>query len=501
MTAYVFETMSASDAANFTSNDQLSFSSPVIEPSYIYVTSDTRTGLISVGSNNIGTRVFHDSAFLGSPITFTNIAGSAHPELFIGSFGDNTINITNDDDHNAVYGLAGNDLINDGNGGDDIFGGTGSDTIFGNGGDDKLFAVGDGIDTGQSADLLDGGAGNDLLWGGTGDDTLRGGTGNDVLIGSNSSGHSLMVGGPGNDIYHLNGTGAVIVENADEGIDEIDSAIAVYTMPANVERLNYVGTGDATFTGNAEANSITGGNGNDILYGGGGADSLSGGDGNDHLYGQSPNGGPDGADSISGGNGSDYLQGNAGNDTLDGGVGSDRINGGANDDLISGGTGNDTINGNLGNDTIDGGDGNDSLRGGQGNDSIVGGNGNDIISGDLGSDTLTGGAGADIFVFSGQSSLLANPDQITDYTVGTDHLSLGFTPAAVLTGAAQASLSAAASAAQALFDGHAGNQEVAVLAVGSDSYVFYSSSGGATVDSAILLSGVGTGAISASDFY
>ena len=260
------------------------------------------------------------------------------------------------------------------------------------------------------------------------------------------------------------------------------------------------GNGDNYLQGFAGNDLIQGGSGNDNLYGGAGADTLIGGDGNDHLYGQSAAGGTDGADSLSGGNGSDYLQGNAGNDTLDGGDGSDRINGGANDDLITGDAGNDTVNGNLGNDTISGGDGNDSLRGGQGNDSISGDAGNDVIQGDLGSDTLTGGAGNDIFIFSGQSSTAAAPDTITDFTSGTDHISLSFAPAAVLTGAMQTSLAAATVAAQSLLDGNPGDHEVAALGVGADTYIFYSSVGGATVDSAILLSGVMPMTVSLSDF-
>ena len=235
---------------------------------------------------------------------------------------------------------------------------------------------------------------------------------------------------------------------------------------------------------------MLGGTGPDVLFGGAGSDTLTGGDGNDHIYGQSANGGTDGADNLSGGSGGDYLQGNAGNDTLDGGDGSDRINGGANDDMITGGTGNDTVNGNLGNDTIGGGADNDSLRGGQGNDSIGGDAGNDILSGDLGQDTLTGGAGNDLFSFSGQGSPAATPDRITDFDVANDHIALGFAPRVVLTGAPQAGLAAATSFAQSLVDANAGNQEVVALGVGSDTYLFYSGSGGATVDSAVLLSGL-----------
>ncbi|ARR52414.1 glycoside hydrolase [Rhizorhabdus wittichii DC-6] len=245
---------------------------------------------------------------------------------------------------------------------------------------------------------------------------------------------------------------------------------------------------------------LTGTAGHDDIQGGAGADTIHGGAGNDHLYGQSPYGGPDGADLIDGGDGSDYLQGNAGNDTLDGGNGSDRINGGADDDSIRGGEGNDSINGNLGNDHVDGGIGNDYLRGGQGNDTLIGGDGNDILSGDLGADLLTGGAGIDRFVFAGSGSTLAAPDRIADFQDGVDLLSIGFKPAAVMTGAAQASLSAAAAEAQHLFDAHPGLGEVAAMRVGADTYIFYSGSGGATVDSAINLGAVDPAWIGTADF-
>jgi len=260
------------------------------------------------------------------------------------------------------------------------------------------------------------------------------------------------------------------------------------------------GDGNDTITGSDQSDAIRGGAGHDVLYGLGGQDTLDGGSGNDHLYGQSSTGGPDGADVVLGGDGSDYLQGNAGNDTLDGGGGSDRINGGADNDSIVGGLGNDTINGNLGNDRIDGGDGNDSLRGGQGNDTMAGGAGNDVILGDLGQDQLTGNAGSDIFVFSGQVSAISAPDTITDFTDGADLLSIGFSPAIVLTGATQNSLAAATSVAQAAMTANAGGNELVALAVGNDTYLFYSSSGGDTADAAILLSNIAPSALSTADF-
>lgn len=252
--------------------------------------------------------------------------------------------------------------------------------------------------------------------------------------------------------------------------------------------------------GTAGNDVLTGDAGHNQIQGGAGADTIDGGAGNDHLYGQSPNGGPDGADVINGGDGSDYIQGNAGNDTLNGGNGSDRINGGADNDTIYGGADNDTVNGNLGNDYIEGGEGNDSLRGGQGNDTLIGGNGNDILSGDLGADVLTGGAGMDRFVFAGNGSTLAAPDRITDFQDGVDSLSIGYMPTTVMTGAAQADLTAAAAVAQQMFDAFVGVGEVASLKVGADTYIFYSGSGGTIVDSAVNLGAVDPSWITTADF-
>lgn len=242
---------------------------------------------------------------------------------------------------------------------------------------------------------------------------------------------------------------------------------------------------------------LNGYGGHDDLYGGAGADTLRGGAGNDHLYGQSAMGGADGNDSLFGEDGDDYLQGNAGNDTLDGGTGADIVLGGQGSDSISGGSGNDSVEGNDGNDTISGGDGNDSLRGGRGNDSIVGGNGVDILIGEAGNDTLTGGAGSDRFNLSGGSP---GADVITDFVNGSDKIDLGYRILAVLNGAREGSFSSAAASAQALFNGRAGDGEVAAVTVGSDTYLFFSGTGGDTIDSSVRLLGVNATAIDSGDF-
>ncbi|SDB67972.1 immunoglobulin-like domain-containing protein, partial [Pseudomonas sp. NFACC13-1] len=62
-------------------------------------------------------------------------------------------------------------------------------------------------------------------------------------------------------------------------------------------------------------------------------------------------------------------------------------------DTLLGGAGNDIIFGQGGNDTLDGGKGNDILLGGTGNDTLIGGQGNDTLIGGLGGDTFVWKAG------------------------------------------------------------------------------------------------------------
>jgi serralysin len=144
----------------------------------------------------------------------------------------------------------------------------------------------------------------------------------------------------------------------------------------------------------------------------------------------------------------------------------------------------------------------DIISGGQGDDLIFGGNGDDVIAGDKGMDNLTGGAGNDIFRFDGGSAAISGSatDRIIDYVHDTDHLGLDFRPVIVLEGGAQASFASAQSSAQALFDGHAGNQEVAAIQVGSDTYLFWGDGGGDTINNAVLLQGVASSGISTADF-
>ena len=167
--------------------------------------------------------------------------------------------------------FAGNDILNGSEHGDDLVGYAGNDRIYGFGGDDTL--IGNG--------------GRDILDGGTGNDTLQ--------------------GGADNDIYVIDSASDVIVENAGEGVDFVQTSVS-YTLSANVERMYLMGSGNIDGTGNDLANLLVGNTGNNMLSGMGANDRLYGGAGNDTL---------------NGGDANDYLEGGAGQDDLIGGAGKD----------------------------------------------------------------------------------------------------------------------------------------------------------------------------------
>ena len=396
-----------------------------------------------------------------------NINGSGNKlnNLISGNSGDNTL-----------FGGLGNDTLQ-GNGGTDILiGAEGNDryllvdvtdsiTEFENNGIDEVVAISDytlgmhlenltlggtgdysgggnklnNVITGNdNANFLIGFEGNDLLIGAGGDDRLDGATGSDT-----------MRGGVGSDVYYVDNAGDKVIEDANEGTDEVISLLSSYTLGGNVDGLSFdVGAVNVLGKGNALENDIFADAGNDQLEGLGG---------NDRLYGR------EGNDQLSGGDGRDTLYGETGNDTLNGGAGNDELIGGAGIDTLAGGSGDDTyvvtdggdviqeianggidfvgttvnltlsafvenvgalgmnltINGNEldnvmnGNssaaDTLNGGKGADRIRGFGGADVLNGDDGNDVIEGGLGADTINGGAGNDLIQYT-----LADPNDLTN---------------------------------------------------------------------------------------
>jgi Ca2+-binding RTX toxin-like protein len=220
-------------------------------------------------------------------------------------------------------------------------------------------------------------SGNDQAYGAPGGDDLKGYGGSDTLSGLEGGDHldggagvDLMIGGPGGDLYVVDDPADVVVEQPDEGFDEVTSSVS-YVLPANVEVLVLAGSDPVNATGNDQDNSIWGNLASNLLAGGGGNDTLVVGAGND---------------TFDGGAGLDildlhWLLGNfditlvqsASNTVLDltaagGGVVAYR-----NIEGIIGGSGADSLVGSALNDSLNGSGGGDTLRGGAGNDTLDGG--------------------------------------------------------------------------------------------------------------------------------
>ena len=318
-------------------------------------------------------------------------------------------------------------------------------------------------------DTFNGGKGADTLLGGNGDDVLDGGDGNDRLEGGD--GIDKLTGGTGNDVYVVTDKLDTITENANEGIDTVETSVDEFVLGANVERLVLLGAADLNGIGNELGNVVTGNVGSNILLGLDGNDTINGGAGDfDILDGGAGN------DTLNGGDGDDLLEGGIGNDRMTGGTGNDiyridstkdivieranqgngdavqsainytlganletlvligdaNLNGTGNSlnndiigsrgsNLLVGGAGNDTITGEIGpvgsDDTLIGGAGNDGLNGGAGNDVMQGGIGNDLYVVDSMDDKVVelAGQGTDTIVTGNidiNLSLLANVENV-----------------------------------------------------------------------------------------
>ena len=270
--------------------------------SFSFTGSGTATvDLKTQGTNSVIATGADDGSVSGEQLSLTFTKDGMHTvQIKYGPGGTITGTAANE----IIIGGSGNDTIITGGGIDHLFGGAGNDTYYvDNSGDTVTEAVGGGNDTvyasvnytlqaGQEVENLIANAGttgltltgnefNNTITGGAGNDTLNGGAGNDTLDGG--AGADTMAGGAGNDTYYVDNVGDVVTEAAGAGTDTVNTTLNSYTLPANVENLTFIGTGNFSGTGNALNNTITGGAGNDTLDGGAGNDTLYGGAGQDSF--------------------------------------------------------------------------------------------------------------------------------------------------------------------------------------------------------------------------
>ncbi|CAN5155177.1 hypothetical protein BH10PSE4_BH10PSE4_07270 [soil metagenome] len=332
-------------------------------------------------------------------------------------FADSLVDLSSLIASKALAGTASADALFGGFGNDTLDGGVGADTMTGSYGDDTYIidhlgdvvveAAGQGVDTVRTnlTSYTLGANVENLTYTGTGmlkavgndlANQITGGSGNDVLDGGR--GADTLIGGAGNDTYIVDHVGDLVVEAANAGSDLVKTTLSAYALTDNVETLTYTGAGSFFGSGNALANVITGGVGNDTLDGGIGGDRLVGGLGDDTYY----------VDSAS-----DTITENIGEGydtqvtTLVSAKAAVNV-----EALIYGGVLNFTGYANATGTAMTGGGGADTLSGAAGDDVLNGGAGNDYLS---------GGAGADVFRFDG---LGLGIDKIADFQVGVDHIAL-----------------------------------------------------------------------------
>jgi Ca2+-binding RTX toxin-like protein len=350
------------------------------------------------GNNNLLGQIGNDS-----------LDGGLGTDSLDGGDGNDTLKGGNDND--SLLGGIGNDSLDGGLGSDTLNGGLGDDIYVVDNFQDVVITSGatDGTDTVQSSityrlashlenltltgsssingtgnelnNIILGNSGNNALYGRDGNDSIDGGSGNDILR-----------GGAGNDDYYVGSTEDIIIENQNEGSDQVFSTATTYTLSENIENLILSGTGSINGTGNSSNNTITGNSGSNLIDGSAGNDTMIGGTGNDNYV----------VDSAL-----DVIVETSNlvteidtvfssvNYTLPSNTVSDLTH--YIENLILTGTANLTATGNSLNNLLIGNSGNNTLRGNAGND---------LLDGSLGKDTLEGGVGNDAYVIDDSGDVI-----------------------------------------------------------------------------------------------
>lgn len=300
MAQYIFETISAADAANFTSEDQLFFQSAMVSQLGVVDTLGVGGGGDAITLSFAGHSATFSAAALSSAsnMTSSGLAFSNGDALSLGTAAaDNLAPNDAGSGHNQmIYGFDGDDTIDL-----TIHATRANATVMGGDGKDIIHGFSSGTDLNghiTETDLLMGGGGNDVIYGGAGNDHLYGNT--NTTVAGEPDGNDVLQGGAGNDY---------IQGNAGEDM--------IYGGFGN-DRL-YGGADSDLILGEVGNDYIQGNKGQDLLHGGGGDDTLHGGADGDVLYGE------EGNDILIGDAGADSLSGDAGYDTLTGGQGADQF--------------------------------------------------------------------------------------------------------------------------------------------------------------------------------
>ena len=287
--------------------------------------SDDGAGNLVVTVNNKTITITDHFNDADSVLELINFNGSSFGGVNLGS-----------GDYNLVAAPTGTATLNGGTGNDALFGTTAGDTLNGNAGNDLLLGGGgnNSLNGGADNDILDGGAGADSMTGGAGDDiyviddvtgngnqrdqaievagggndtvtgavnlnlanfanvenialtgngnlTATGNNGNNVLAGN--SGNNALNGGGGSDTAALNGTALAASFALNGGNVTVTTATGGTDTLQGIERVQFGATTYELVAGQAVAQTLTGGVGDDLMLGFGGNDVINAGGGNDII--------------------------------------------------------------------------------------------------------------------------------------------------------------------------------------------------------------------------
>jgi large repetitive protein len=200
-----------------------------------------------------------------------------------------------------------------------------------------------------------------------------------------NSGSNNITGNGGNNNLHVSGGADAVLGGAGRDHLEVDYAGAVTDVIGTVGGVTDGGTRSVTFAAVEDFTILTGA----------------------------------GDDTLTTGNGDNLLRSGGGNDTITTGHGDSRIESGAGNDTIQVGDGRNSVNAGIGNDTVTTGDGGNTVNAGSGDNTVTTGTGVDMVFTGGGNDTLETGGGADRVQVSGGIDTL-------DAGVGQDLLKVDY---------------------------------------------------------------------------
>ncbi|BAU91131.1 GLUG domain-containing protein [Methylorubrum populi] len=318
-------------------------------------------------------------------------------------------------DADEIRAGEGDNTVLGGAGGDTIVTGSGRDTVFGDAGQIRFDAKGlveraESLDTGIGGDdAIEAGAGDNLVVAGVGADKVTTLTGADIVLGDNGAvvfaggvrvsvattaptdgGKDTLTLGDGDNLV-LGGTDADTIVTG-KGADVIlgDFGSVSYDAAGLLKQIL------STDTGLGGDDTVVAGDGDNLVIGGFGSDSITAATGADVLLGDSGEVLYAGARLVQA---RSLDAGTGGRDTVKAGEGTNIVIGGMDADLIETGSGRDVILGDSGLVRRDA-DGlaqvvsTDTALGGD--DTIRAGEGDNLVLGGAGADTIDTGAGADI---------------------------------------------------------------------------------------------------------